>query len=89
VSRFLTGLADSQCGCKAWSERAVRCLEGRGRIDGFAFDLEQILLARRAGLVIRAVPVSWEHQAGSRVALLRDLPLFVRDLLRIVLRRGD
>jgi glycosyltransferase involved in cell wall biosynthesis len=87
VSRLLTGLPDSQCGCKAWSGPAAERILPHCRIDGFASDLEQILLARDARLAIRSVPVHWRDRPGSRVRLAVHLPAFVYDLLRILWQR--
>lgn len=87
VSRLLTGLADSQCGCKAWSAKGAEAILPLCRIEGFASDLEQILLARDAGLSIRSVPVHWQHREGSRVSLPVHLPVFAYDVLRILRRR--
>jgi hypothetical protein len=38
-----------------------------GRIDGFGFDFEILMLARRAGYAVVEVPVRVEHRAGGSV----------------------
>jgi dolichyl-phosphate beta-glucosyltransferase len=47
-------------------------LFGRARVDGFAFDVEVLLLARRLGLAVAEVPVRAQERDGSRVRLLLD-----------------
>ncbi len=80
-------IADTQCGFKVFTPRAVDELFTRQRIDGFAFDLEVLYLARKRGLRVVEVPVAWFDAPGSKVAHLRVAPRFVRDVGRIVLNQ--
>jgi dolichyl-phosphate beta-glucosyltransferase len=72
--RLITDLPfwDTQCGFKAFRMDACRPIFKAARIDGFAFDVELLFLARRAGLQIREIPVPWNHSAGSKVRLFQD-----------------
>jgi len=72
--RLITGLPfwDTQCGFKAFRMDSCRPILKAARIDGFAFDVELLFLARRAGLQIREIPVRWNHSAGSKVRLFQD-----------------
>ncbi|HUE49621.1 MAG TPA: dolichyl-phosphate beta-glucosyltransferase [Candidatus Dormibacteraeota bacterium] len=72
--RLITGLPfwDTQCGFKAFRMDSCRPILKAARIDGFAFDVELLFLARRAGLQIREIPVHWNHSAGSKVRLFQD-----------------
>ncbi|MBI4888582.1 MAG: glycosyltransferase family 2 protein [Acidobacteria bacterium] len=74
----LPGIRDTQCGYKLFSDRAVQQLFAAARIDGFAFDVEILFLARRAGFQIREVPVTWHHRPGSRVRLRAGLAAFLQ-----------
>jgi dolichyl-phosphate beta-glucosyltransferase len=51
---------------------AARQLFGRARVNGFAFDVELLLLARRLGLPVAEVPVRAQARFGSRVRVLAD-----------------
>ena len=55
----------------------------RARIDRFAYDMEILYLARREGIAIAEVPVLWFNSPDSRVSLVRDAIVTLRDLLRI------
>lgn len=76
------GVHDTQCGYKLFSDTATRMLFEASRVNGFAFDVELIFLARRAGLRIREVPIVWRHKPGSRVRMQTGLAAF-RQLLEI------
>ena len=65
----LRGIDDTQCGFKLFSGRAAETLFPRQRLDGFGFDVEILFLARRAGFVVREIPVTWVWGRGSKVNL--------------------
>jgi dolichyl-phosphate beta-glucosyltransferase len=77
-----TGASDLTCGFKVFGEGARDRLFATQRIDRWVFDAEVIFLARRFGLPLREVPVSWGHAEPSRVRLL-DGPGTLIDLVRI------
>ncbi len=62
----LEGITDTQCGFKLFTARAAAELFGRSRIDGFMFDAETLLRARRQGMQIREFPVEWRADPDSR-----------------------
>jgi dolichyl-phosphate beta-glucosyltransferase len=77
------GIHDTQCGFKMFSRRAVDALFPRCELDGWAFDVELLALARSDGLRIAEVPVRWINSPDTRVrALSASLEMF-RDLLRL------
>src|SRR5690242_19420964 len=86
----LPGIYDTQCGYKLLSARAVTTICPHLRIDGFAFDVELLFLARRAGLAVRSVGVTWRCRQNGRVAVRRGASAFL-DVVRIRLSasRGE
>jgi glycosyltransferase involved in cell wall biosynthesis len=87
---LVPGVRDTQCGFKAFTAEAARALFGVGRIDGWAFDLEILALARRTGFSIAEVGVEWTDDRRSRVNPLKDMWKVVREAMTIRknLRRG-
>jgi dolichyl-phosphate beta-glucosyltransferase len=83
--RALLGLpfADTQCGLKGFRRQAALEVFGRSRLDGFAFDVEVLFLARRLGLRVGEVPVRAEERDGSRVQLVVDALGMLGDVLRV------
>ena len=74
---------DTQCGLKAFSADAAQLLFSRGRLDGFAFDVELFYLAERYGLAVDEVPVELANTAASTVRLALDAARMLRDVVRI------
>jgi glycosyltransferase involved in cell wall biosynthesis len=87
---LVPGVRDTQCGYKAFTAEAARALFPLGRIDGWAFDLEILALARRAGFSIAEVGVVWTDDRRSRISPLKDMWKVMREALTIRknLRRG-
>ncbi|MGH9738928.1 MAG: dolichyl-phosphate beta-glucosyltransferase [Candidatus Acidiferrales bacterium] len=83
--RIITGLPieDTQCGFKAFRLPDCRVVFEQQRMEGFGFDPEILFLARRHRLRIAEVPVSWSHDAGTKVDVYRDSVLMFLDLLRV------
>ncbi len=78
---------DTQCGFKGFSREAARSIFSLARIDGFVFDAELLVIARRFGFRVREIPVHWTNAPDSKVRLVRHLSSVARDLLQI--RRND
>jgi dolichyl-phosphate beta-glucosyltransferase len=84
------GVRDTQCGFKLFTAAAAERLFRRQRIEEFGFDVELLWIARRHGLRIAEVPVTWADDPRSTVRPVADAVRMVRDLLRVRLadRRG-
>ena len=61
---------DTQCGFKCYSRSAAQAIFSRARIDGFAFDVESLVIARRLGLSVADFPVRWINSPSSKVQML-------------------
>jgi dolichyl-phosphate beta-glucosyltransferase len=83
--RLLTGLPyrDTQCGFKLFRLPRARPLFELQRIDGFAYDAEILVLARRLGLRVAEVPVRWFNDPATKVRLVRSSSGMAVDLLRV------
>lgn len=75
-------IKDSQCGFKLFTKKAGKEIFPCSKIDGFAFDVEILVIAQKKGYKIIELPVWWENKSGSKVKgkkLLKMLP----DLFKI------
>jgi glycosyltransferase involved in cell wall biosynthesis len=86
LTRHVTGLQtrDTQCGFKLFRHRVAQELFDLQRINGFAFDLEILYLARKCKYSVSEVGVTWFDAPGSKVDVVRDGLRFVRDLMVIL-----
>lgn len=80
---LLPGIQDTQCGFKMFTAQAVEAVFPSTTIDGWAFDIEVMLIARLQGWRIREMPLEWQYRKGSQVSVARDSFRMVRDLSRI------
>jgi dolichyl-phosphate beta-glucosyltransferase len=80
---LLRGFVDTQCGFKSFTAEAAERVFASARIDGFAFDVEILLLARRLGMRIIEFPVRWLNSPDSKVNPLTHSSRMFMDLLRI------
>jgi len=79
----LASLHDTQCGFKAFRQAACREIFSRQKLDGFAFDVEVLLLAERLGFRIADLPVEWINSTESKVRIVRDSLRMLGDTLTI------
>jgi dolichyl-phosphate beta-glucosyltransferase len=79
------GIKDTQCGFKLFTAEATRDLFGRASIDGFAFDVEVLWLAR-GRYRIAEVPVVWRHVGDSKVSPGIDAARMLADIIKLRMR---
>lgn len=77
------GIEDTQCGFKMFTARAVETVFPHVTVEGWAFDIEVLFLARRAGLRIVEVPIEWHYRKESRLSMSRDALGMLREVLQV------
>ena len=83
------GVTDTQCGFKMFTRGAAKKIFSRQKIHTYTFDVEIMYLAKRLGLKVKEVPVSWSEVKDTKVKFVRDSLMMFRDLVRIrILHRG-
>lgn len=84
------GIRDTQCGFKLARGEEGRRIASELKIEGFAWDVEMIWLARRRGYKIAEVGVVWVNSPDSRVDPIRSSFSMLRDVIAMRLRhRGE
>jgi dolichyl-phosphate beta-glucosyltransferase len=76
------GIWDTQCGFKAFTAQAAQEIFSLARLEGWAFDVEAIFLARQLGYKTGVVPAQWKNQPGTHVQFW-DYFNVLMDTLRI------
>lgn len=77
------GLQDTQCGFKCFTREAAQKVFRLQVIDGFGFDVEVLYVARKLGIGITEVPISWYYSPSSRVDPVRDTLRMLNDVLQV------
>lgn len=85
IVRIATGMPfwDTQCGFKAFRLDVCRPILEKAHTIGFAFDVELLFMAYRAGLRLREVPVRWNHAEGSKVRVVHDSLAMLREVIAL------
>ncbi len=78
-----TGYKDTQCGFKCFKRHVVDNVFRRQKIEGFAFDVEILLIARQQGFSIKETPVRWLNSPYSKVHIIKDSFFMLYDLFKI------
>ena len=78
--------SDTQCGFKLFTATAAQRLFSAARINGFMFDAETLLNARKFGLTVREFPVEWRADPDSRYKPLAGSFRNLMELVRIQLQ---
>jgi dolichyl-phosphate beta-glucosyltransferase len=81
VMRVVTGLrfADTQCGFKLYRRDAARLIFTRQQLDGFSFDVEDLIIAHVLEIPATEVAVRWNNVEGTKVGFMVG-PQFFLDL---------
>lgn len=69
IVRWIMGvnqIRDTQCGFKLFRREAAHAIFRKNRIDGFMFDVETILNARKIGFKLKEFSVVWKNDPDSR-----------------------
>jgi Glycosyltransferases involved in cell wall biogenesis len=75
--------SDSQCGIKCFDTALARKVFSQCKIDGFAFDLEVMLLVAKSDARVLELPVTIVNHRASKVHIFRDTMRMLRDVMRI------
>ncbi len=74
---------DTQCGFKIYKGDVARQLYGQCITDGFAFDIEIIMRAQKAGYRIKEFPIDWTCDRDSRLSPTRSSWRVLSELITI------
>ena len=78
----VSGIWDTQCGFKAFTEKATNDIFKKCLINRWGFDIEALAVARKLNYKIGIIPVNWVNDPNSKVSLKGYLNTF-RELFKI------
>lgn len=77
------GIEDTQCGFKGCTAQTAESLFSVMKIDGFAFDMELLYLAKKSNLRVEQIPVEWHNDDRSKVDPIRDSIKTLKEMFMI------
>jgi glycosyltransferase involved in cell wall biosynthesis len=83
---FGDGIADHQCGIKAFSRQCLRRLLPAARDNSWFWDTEMLILAKRSGMRVVEVPVDWHETRNRRTSFRRlasEIPYFLARIVEL------
>ena len=80
---LLAGYMDTQCGCKLLHRDSINRIVPKMTEDGWAFDVELLLLANLHGIAVSEFAVPWVYQSQSKIRIWRDGLQMAQAILRM------
>lgn len=81
-------IMDTQCGFKLFGGDVARKIFSSATIDGYSFDIDIILIAKKYEFKIKEVPVRWKNHVKSNIRLLSSIYFkIIVELFRIFLKK--
>lgn len=75
---------DTQCGFKMFTRDAAMLLAKNQKVNGWAFDVEYLYMAKKHKLKVKEIPVVWSDDRDSRVNIFKDSIKFFVETVKIV-----
>lgn len=73
---------DSQRGFKCFTAQAAEKIFVRQTVNGYGFDIETLVLAKKLGFKIKELPVIWNNPEGSKASFFSFIQTLI-ELIRI------
>lgn len=86
---FRTGIKDHQCGFKGMRRDIAKLLASKIVNNGFLFDTELIVTAKKLGITIKTIKVKWREtrtNKSSSIQWLKTALTMMKDLVRLRLK---
>lgn len=86
--RLLLGLKirDTQCGAKVFRKEVIDTVIPHLSVNGFAFDVELLYLAKKYGFKIKEVPIEWYNDEDSKLNVKKVVPEMFMALIKVRLK---
>jgi dolichyl-phosphate beta-glucosyltransferase len=75
----VSGIKDTQCGFKLFSNKAAQEVFSKQTFDRFSFDIEILAIARSLGYKIKEVGITWYDDPHSTVNPIKDGLRMIKD----------
>ena len=76
-------LSDTQCGFKIYKGAVAHKLYADLKTEGFVFDIEVVLRAKKAGYSIKEFPIHWTMDPDTRISASRNSLEILKEMFKI------
>jgi glycosyltransferase involved in cell wall biosynthesis len=85
LSRVLLGLKlkDTQCGAKFMRRAMVQSVLHQVTLSNWAFDVDLLYHMRKAGADLQEVGVTWRHDTGSKLPVMKMIPVMFLSVIGV------
>jgi len=85
LAKWVSGVKvnDFTCGCKLFPGKQAKLIFKDLKTERWVFDVEVLWMAKKMGMEIIEVPVTWRNNKNTRVKMVRDVVTSFFDLMRL------
>ena len=76
----LLNIKDTQCGYKLYKKNIAKKIFKKLTENGYIHDVEILILLQKSKILVKETPVEWKHKHGSKINLLIDSIVMLKDL---------
>lgn len=87
-AKFHMHYKDTQCGFKCIETNLAKQIVNKQIINGFAFDVEYLYIAKSNNINVKEIPVCWRDDRGSTVSPIKSSLAFFKDM-RLIKRNKE
>jgi dolichyl-phosphate beta-glucosyltransferase len=84
---IIKGIKDTQCGFKGFKKQFIKEIFKRQSLNGYAFDIEILYIAKKNGYKIKEIPIDWYSSSGSKVNIWKDSIYMFFDLIKVAIKK--
>lgn len=88
-AKFKMHYKDTQCGFKCIEGKLAKKIVQKQKINGFAFDVEYLFIAKLNNINVVEIPVCWRDDRGSTVSPFKSSMAFFKDMRVIKKNKQD
>jgi len=76
----LLDIKDTQCGFKLYKREIAKKIFKKLTESGYIHDVEILILLQKSKILVKELPVKWEHKHGSKINLFNDSIIMLRNI---------
>tara|TARA_B100000900_G_scaffold266787_1_gene227762 strand:- start:1374 stop:2105 length:732 start_codon:yes stop_codon:yes gene_type:complete len=79
----LLNIKDTQCGFKLYERNIAKKIFRKLTENGYIHDVEILILLQKSKILVKELAVEWQHKHGSKINLIIDSIIMLKNLLTL------